>query len=264
MKQLFKIFISIVFFVCLGILLSGCHSASPVEFKPGPDFILRAGVAPRPPFVYRNEKKQLAGLDIVLLKLLAEKNDLKLEISEYPMHEIIFALRRGEIDLIAGGFTAAEIKTNFLTPCAHHMKTGQRVIVNNEVAPFITLKEQLDNDKVTIFTVAGSTSAEKVEEIFPNAASVSLKNSENCLKKIKNGKGNVFMLDASDAQFIANDKDSGTALVLGVLSEENIAWATRRKEKKWQEYLNKFMLSLRKNGKLTEIIETTDAESINQ
>lgn len=228
------------------------------------DFIMRTGVAIRPPFVFKGENGQYDGLEIALLTLLAEENNFKLEISEYPLNELMFALRRGEVDIIAAGYTTDEISANFFTPCAPHMKTGQRVLVNTEIAPFITDKAQLDNDKVTVYTVAGSASAEKVKEIFKEANTASLKDIASCIEKVKNGKGNIFLLSARDAAPLVTDKKSGLSIALGLLSEEEIVWGVRRKEDRWKYFLNNYIKSLQQEGRLNEIIEKTKADQINK
>ena len=248
----------------MGVMLVSCLTTPPPEPSPEKDFIVRAGVAIRPPFVFKNDKNEYDGLDVALLKLLVAENNFMLEIREYPLNELIFALRRGEVDIIAAGYTADEITANFFTPCAPHMKTGQRIIVNDEIAPFITDRSQLDNDKITVYTVVGSTSAAKAKEIFSDAKTASLKDIASCVAKVKNGKGNICLLSAREAMPLAMDKKSGIAIVLGVFSDEDIVWGIRRKEDSWRTFLNNYMHSLKGEGKLQEIIEKTKADKINQ
>jgi ABC-type amino acid transport substrate-binding protein len=264
MKKVFKISMYTLTLSLICIIISGCSTLLPEAPSPKKNFIIRTGVAIRPPFVFQDKNKELNGLDIALLKLLAEENNFRLEISKYPLNELMFALRRGAVDLIASGYTKDEISANFFTPCAPYMKTGQRVIVNDEIAPFITDKSQLDNDKVTVYTVVGSTSADKVKEIFTEAKTVSLKDIASCVAKVKKGKGNIFLLLARDAMPLVADKKSRLAIVLGVLSEEEIVWGIRRKEDKWRDFFNNYMTSLKREGRLKEIIEKTNATQINE
>lgn len=259
-----NIFILMLAFACF--CLAGCQWLFPEEMaipkKPEDKELLRVGIAVRPPFIEKNDQGEFTGLEIELLKLLAEKENFKLELVEYPMQELIFAVRRGEADIIAAGFTEQELENSFLSPCARHLKTGQRIIANEELAPFITEKSQLNNDKVTIYTVAGTTAAAKVKEIFPDAENVSLKNIGSCIKKILRGKGNVVMLDARDAP-PAIAEPMGLEMVLGVLTDEHIAWGVRRKEKARKKQFDTFMDSLRNSGQLQQIIGSTNANDIN-
>jgi glutamate transport system substrate-binding protein len=245
-------------------LVTGCNvpeSAVPVPEK---EVFLHAGVAIRPPFVFRDESQGLCGSDVELLKLLAASKRYRLEITEYPLSELVFALRRGEIDIIAAGFTERELTELFISPCGFYMKTGQRVLINSELAPFINSKSQLDNSRITVYTVAGSSGAEQVKNIFPSAESVSLKNASACIEKVKTGKGNIFLLDARDAIPQASEKDSGLAPVLGLLSDEVIAWGVRRKEVELRNNINDFIEIAKKSGDLQKIIDDTKVESINR
>lgn len=268
MKSLGKINFSIFALLVFCLLLAGCQwfasQPPPKVEKIDKNTLLRVGVAIRPPFVIKDEKKQLSGLDIELLELLSQEKGFKLELVEYPLEELVFAVRRGEVDIIAAGFTEQELEDRFLTPCAKHLKTGQRVIANAEIAPFITDKSQLNNEKVTIYTVVGTTATEKANEVFPDAEHASLKDTRTCIKKTLGGKGNVFMLEARDAHPIVADPKLGLSLVLGVLSDEHIAWGIRRKEKERCKQLDEFMQSLRNSGQLQQVIEKTKANKINQ
>lgn len=250
------------------IVLAGCNllmQPDPtLEIPPAKKGLVRVGYALRPPFVIKDKEKQLSGLEIDLLKLLAQQQGYELEFLEYPLNELVFAVRRGEVDLMTAGFTEREIAELFLSPAGAYMQTGQRVIVNADIAPYITDKSQLDNNKIRVYTVAGSPAAEQVEIIFPNTETISLKNSANCIKKVIGGRGNIFVLNARDAAPIIADSDSGLALVLGLLSQEKLAWGVRRKEKKWREELDRFIDAMRQSGKLQELIDKHRADAINK
>lgn len=234
------------------------------EVIPARNGLVRVGYAIRPPFVRRNKEKQLSGLEIDLLRLLAEKKGYELKFIEYPLNELVFAVRRGEVDIMAAGFTEREIADLFLAPAGAHMETGQRVMVNADIAPYITDRAQLDNNKITVYTVAGSPASEQVEEIFPSAKTVSLKNTAACIKKVIGGKGNIFVLDARDASPLADNPEAGLTMVLGLLSQEKLAWGVRRKEKNWRKELDNFSAALRNNGELQKLIDKNHADAINK
>jgi len=254
---------NVIILFCLTLLIFGCSSnkknISPTkEIRP-----LRVGVFQRSPFVYRDKKGVFMGCDIELLKLFAEANKYKLEIIEYPLNEIIFAIRRGEVDIIAGGFTKAEIEDEFLTPVAPSVQTGQRVIMEAKLAPFITEEGQLNNSKITVYTIITAPAAKLASSIFPNAKNISLKDAKACIYKVKKGNGNIFLLDARDALPLVK-KDKSITLTLGTLSDEYIVWGTRRKDIERQKALDSFMKTLSKDGKLAEIIKNTNANEINK
>lgn len=259
----FKITKNIIILFCVTLLIFGCYSnkkniSATEEILP-----LRVGVFQRYPFVYRDKESNFAGCDIELLKLFAATNEYKLEIVEYPLNEIIFAIRRGEVDIIAGGFTKAEIEDEFLAPVAPSVKTGQRVIMDAKLAPFIMEQSQLNNSKITVYTIITAPAAKLASSIFPNAEHTSLKNAKACIKKVKKGIGNIFLLDARDALPLVA-KDNSITLTLGTLSDDRIVWGTRRKDIERQKSLDIFMKTLSKDGKLAEIIKTTNADEINK
>lgn len=258
-----------VFLIILAIGLTGCQllqmfSEPPPEIPPAKSGRVRIGYALRPPFVKMNKDKQLRGLEIDLLEILASQQGYELEFVEYPLNELVFAVRRGEVDLMAAGFTEREIAELFLAPAGGHMETGQRVMVNADIAPYITDRSQLDNNKITVYTVAGSPAAEQISEIFPSAKPVSLKNNAACIKKVIGGRGNIFVLNARDAAPISENPEAGLSMVLGLLSRERLAWGVRRKEKKWRAELDRFTKTMQENGELQRLIDENRADAINR
>lgn len=239
----------------LAIFLCGCISNKNTISDVKVLSPLKIGVFNRYPFVYRNKDNVITGSDIELLKLFSTKNNYDPNFIEYPSDEIIFAIRRGEIDIIAGGFTKSEMDEEFLASVAPNIKTGQRAIISAKLAPFITEKSQLNNNKVTVYTVITSPAAKFARKIFPDVNRYfSLKSVNACVKKVRGETGSILLLDARDAMPLVK-QDKSISLVLGMLSSESIVWGTKRKNKTLQESLNSFMTELSEKGKLQEIID---------
>jgi ABC-type amino acid transport substrate-binding protein len=262
-------------------LLQGCSTAREQgQLESEPDSILRVGLTlDLPLFVNKDKDGKLKGVEVDLLTRYAKKNNLLLDMSIYSRDELFFALRRGEIDIAAPSTTNTIISGNFLQPCAPHLKTGQRILVNSAVSMFIQNREQLNNKKITVLTAVGSTAANFARKIFPEAKLISLRDMKSCIKRALTDNGNIIMLDAGDAyilqskKFILNSPDSkkppqalNTKLkvVLPPLTDEEISWAVRRGDRKLRNSLDSFISDMKKNGKLTELIEQYNADIINE
>ena len=276
-----KVVVLLTWFVILMIGWSGCSTVKEtVSEPPDMDPILRVGFSPGPPqLLNAADENDLKGLEIDLITLFAKKNNYFLETSVYPRDELFFALRRGEIDIAVPAATDTIIAENFLLPCAPHLKTGQRILVNKAVSMFIKDREQLNNDKITVLTPVGSTSANFAKEVLPSAHNISLKDIKSCIRKTLTYNGNIMMLDAGDAwtlqskKFVFNPKEGTEAgekvqarlkVVLAPLTSEQIAWAVRNSDQERMKALNLFIQNLKKNGKLQEMIESHSADIINE
>ena len=266
--------------ISLILLLQGCASdKSETTDQVDQDAILRVGLTldAAPQLLKINKDNSTQGLEIDLITMFAKSKNYLLETSTYTPEELLFALRRGEIDIAIPASTDTYISDNFLQPCAAHLKTGQRILVNSAVSMFINNKDQLDNDKVTILTPVGSTSAIFAKKVIPNAHHISLKDLQSCIKKALTDNGNVIMLNADKAWVLnsrtfvlnANSKkqeklNSTLKIVLPPLTDEQISWAVRRDDQQRKKALNDFIEQLKKSGKLQEMIELNNADIINE
>jgi len=246
-----------------------------------PDALLRVGLANDVPLLSdKGSDAKLLGFEMNLLTQYARENKYILDTSLYSKDELFFALRRGEIDIAIAAVTDTVIAENFLLPSAPHLKTGQRVLVNDAVSMFIKDKDQLNNDEITVLTVVGSTAANFAKQLFPQAKRISLRDMKSCIKKALTDNGNIIMLDAGDAyilqskNFFLNSVPKGKEAkktvrvklkaVLPPLTNEQISWALRRGDKELQNSLNSFIENMKKSGKLKELIELYNADVINE
>jgi ABC-type amino acid transport substrate-binding protein len=204
-----------------------------------------------------------------LLKLLGKRRGVLLEVSEYQPEEILFALRRGEIDIAVPIMTDTEVNAEFLKPCARHLPTGRRVVVHKDIAPFITSLKQLDNAKVVVCSVAGTVSPDYARKIFKYARKASLKDSKSCVGMVSKGTGGVFLLGSVEAWRLfrspeSESKRTALRLVLRPLTKERLAWAVRRNDTTLAKALDEFAADAAKRGDLTKLIRKNKADGINK
>ncbi|NOY74886.1 MAG: transporter substrate-binding domain-containing protein [Kiritimatiellaeota bacterium] len=256
---------------CVGVKDDGSQKGQP----PFETQSLRVGVAVgKPPLAYRNAFGELVGSEVELIRRFGERRDIQLTLIEYDSGDIFIALRRGDIDIAVSAATEDEIASRFLAICAPHGRTGQRLVANAEIAPFIIDLKQIDNDNVRVYSVAGSASARFAKRFFKSADVASLESVEECVEKVLRDNGCVFLTDettafellkkrneprktaAEDAKTAEQNKKpvngggSGRqskpvlALVLGRLTDERIAWAVRRSDAKLKKMLDDFVVDL--------------------
>jgi len=101
---------------------------------------VRVGVALFTPWTIEDQAKQLSGFEIDVANKLAQDMGVEAKYSVYEWDDIIDALQRGEIDVIAGGMAitpARALKVNFSLPYAdsgvslitHTAKTFEWLVV---------------------------------------------------------------------------------------------------------------------------------------
>ena len=258
--------------ILLTIGFAGCvhQQQEAMPESPFTDTILRIGVTDGPKqLVGTDGKGNYTGLEIELLNILAKQSGCLPEFTKYSKEELIFALRRGEIDIAVPCATDAEIRDQFLLPCAPHLKTGQRIIAGASVAMYIKSPEQLNSADITVLTVADSVSANLAKSVFPAAEKISLRTAKMCLDRLKHKTGNVFMLDACRAYMVKKHFDNrkeeqAIKVILPPLTDEHICWALRRSDTARCTWLNNFINELRGKSILQDLIEKYNADIINR
>jgi membrane-bound lytic murein transglycosylase MltF len=234
----------------------------------------------RAPLAYKSALGGLAGAEIELIRKFTKTRDMRLTLSEYPKEDLFIALRRGDIDIAIPSATEEEIAARFLSPCAAHSETGQRLVANANVAPYITELKQIDNPNVRVYSVTGSTSARFAKKFFQAADVASLESIEQCVKKVLNDNGCLCLTDEVTANIllkkyneqssknsVSTNSSKGShetsdpkakqtlsshkpkiAFVLERLTNEKIAWAVSRTNKTLKKSLNDFFKKLEEGG----------------
>lgn len=268
-------------------LLAFCHGCGSVaesvprdsrESETAKKTTLNVGVlSDRHPLAYRSALGGLAGSEIELIRRFAKMRGVRLNLAEYQKEDLFIALRRGDVEIAIPATTEGEITVRFLASCAAHAKTGQRLVANADIAPFITELKQIDNPNVRVYTVTGSNSARFAKRFFKAADVASLENIEKCVNKVLSDNGCVYLTDETTANILLkkhNEQPLKTAIpantskgshkttdksaekkqktkiafVLGRLTNEKIAWAVSRSNKTLKKSLDDFITNLGKAG----------------
>ena len=260
-------FFSIAFIFVFSLV--SCVASAPggkgVDEIPGIEKIIKVGFSVRVPQLAAENNGKRGGLEIDLINYFAEKYNFIVELSQYQQGELLFALRRGEIDIAIPSATDAEIKENFLLPCAKHLRTGQRILVNKKVSLFIKDLSQVNCDDITVNTVASSPSAEYAKKILPLCRQASYADLQSCIKKTAKNTSNIILLNPVDsAVLLASGAGGDLKAVLSPQGEEYICWAVRRSDSDWKKMLDEFAEIAKKDGVIKNLIDKNDADVINR
>jgi polar amino acid transport system substrate-binding protein len=211
---------------------------------------LRVGVAEFVPWTLKNKKGELIGFEIDVAKKIARDMNVKPEFKVYVWEDIIPALQKGEIDIIAGGMAitpARALKLNFSRPLA---KAGVGLATNTSMTFEIESLQQLDSQDIVVSTVKDTFAASVSETLFANAKVKLFATRDAAEKEILEGRAHVYLASMPEAQFLVLKHASvvdmpmteplvGNSEALAVKKGEQQflnflnAWVTARKSDKW-------------------------------
>jgi len=160
---------------------------------------LRIGVSLFVPWTMEDESGQLSGYEIDVSKKLAQDMSVKPKFVVYKWEDIIPALRKGEIDIIAGGMAitpARALKINFSNPYAD---SGISIATNTKMTRDIKSLEELNQENIIISCVSESVLHELANRLFDKANVKAFNTAEEATKAVMEGESSRLCSNISTA-----------------------------------------------------------------
>ena len=164
---------------------------------------IRVGVAEFAPWTMKSESGELIGFEIDLARKLAKDMGVKPEFKVYDWEEIIPALQRGEIDIIAGGMAitpARALQVEFSRPTA---ESGIGLCTNTAMTQDFNTFEELNNGKVLIATVENAHAVDVAEVLFDRANVKTFATAEIAEKEVLEGRAHAYLAGMPHVRFLA-------------------------------------------------------------
>lgn len=190
--------IASIFILAMSITtVSAQGSASPVLQRIAESKTLRVGMtSEQPPFNVTNRDGKIIGMDVDLAGLLAASMEVKLEIVEMPFAELIPALEEGKVDLVLSGMTSTlqrNLRVPFVGP---YYISGKSLLTKSDTIAKIQSAEEMNNERLTIAALGGSTSELFVKNTLPNPKLTLTKSLEEAIRLLRTGEVDAVVADS--------------------------------------------------------------------
>ena len=179
-------------FVCLGL----ASAQSPVL-----DRILQSGelkVATsghQPPFNAISKDGRLMGLEIDLMRALAEAMNVNLNLTTMPFPDLLPALKEGKVDMVLSGLSITPQRIKEFAFVGPYVLSGKSVLTDSATLINMKTPRDLDKPELTLVALEGSTSADYARRIAPQAKLVTTPNYDEAVKMILNHEANAMIAD---------------------------------------------------------------------
>lgn len=217
---------------------------------------LRVGMEPGyMPFEMRNKKGEVVGFDVDVAKVMAKAMGVELEIVPTAWDGIIPALLTDKFDIIMSGMTVTperNLQVNFADPV---IVAGLTVLVHKKHKDEVSSYRDLNDPKYTIATKLGVT-ADYATKRYMSRANIKLFETESdAAVEVMNGKADAFVYDLPfNVIYVAQNGDN-----LYHLDEpftyEPLAWAVRKGDPDFINWLNNFLKQIRGDGTYDRIYQ---------
>jgi polar amino acid transport system substrate-binding protein len=218
---------------------------------------LRVGMEPGyMPFELMNQKGEIIGFDVDMAKRMAAAMKVELELVSTAWDGIIPALLTDKFDIIMSGMTLTQernLSVNFASP---YILIGQSILLKKELAGTVKSYKDLNNAKLTIASKLGTTGEQATKKMIPDAKYISYETEQEGVMELVNGKIDAFIYDLPFNAIAVNQKGQGKIVHLSEpFTKEPLAWAIRRGDADFLNWLNNFMEQVKYDGVYDKIYQ---------
>ena len=150
----------------------------------------------QPPFNVTSRDGRIIGMDVDLAGLLATAMGVQLEVVELPFAELIPALEEGKVDIVMSGMTATlqrNLRVPFVGP---YYISGKSLLTRSETIASIKSAQEMDNERLRIAALAGSTSELYVKSTLSKPKLTSTKTLEEAIRLLRTGEVDAVVADS--------------------------------------------------------------------
>ena len=176
---------------------------------------------------------------------------------------IIPSLSLGRCDIIISGMSVTEerlLKVDFSDP---YMEVGQTVLLSKKLAGEVTSYGDLNDAKYTVASKPGTTGEDAVKRFLPEATYQPFDTEAGAAAAVLEGTVDAFVYDRPyHATYVAMHGSENVVFLDEPFTDEAIAFAVRKNDPDFLNWLNSFLQKLRSDGRYDKIyrkwFESTD------
>ncbi len=157
---------------------------------------LRVGMtANQPPFTMKAIDGSVIGYEVDLAIMLAEVMGVKLKIVEIPFPELLDALEAGKVDIVMSGMTMTFKRNMRVAFAGPYLLSGKSILTKSAAISETKSSEDLNNDKIKMVALKGSTSESYINSDVPEADLVLADSYDDALNKLESGEVSILVAD---------------------------------------------------------------------
>lgn len=186
----------LVLALCVPCLERGQALAGPVLERALGAGVLRVGItADNPPLAFISRSGEPMGYEVDLARLAASAMGVKIELTPMRFDELMPALSAGRVDLAIGAVTMTPQRNARHMLVGPYLVTGQSILTTQRVLG--QMQEEFDHQSpdLVIAAARGTTSADTVRELFPQARLLEMDDQEQGLKALLDRRVDALVAD---------------------------------------------------------------------
>lgn len=206
-----------------------------------------------PPFEFKSETGELAGVSIDMGKALGDYLGRPVEFRNIAFDGLITALQTRSIDIIISSMTANEERRKSLDFSAPYVTTGICLLVPKNST--LTSAEELKQGKRRVVTKIATTGEQWARAHLPNADIVALDSDPACVLEISQGSADAWVYDQISVMNYALANPDSTKALLSPIRVEAWAVGLRHGEEALRDKISSFIAKFRAEGGFDKVAD---------
>ena len=210
------------------------------------------------PFEMQDEKGNIVGFDVDIAyemgkAIFGKGGEKKVKLINTAWEGIIPSLMTHKFDIIMSGMTVLQsrnLKVNFCDPVYY---IGQCLLINKKDKDKYKSYKDLNKKGIVVTSKLGVTGAFTAEKLMPKATLRLFKSEAEGALQVANGLADAFVYDEPQVRVNAAKYKDTTLGIFEPLTYEPLAWAIRKGDPDFLNWLNNFLRQLRGDGRWDQI-----------
>ena len=210
------------------------------------------------PFEMQDEKGNIVGFDVDMAyelgkAIFGKGGEKKVVIMNTAWEGIIPSLMTHKFDIIMAGMTVLQsrnLKVNF---CEPYYYIGQCLLINKKDKDKYKSYKDLNKKGIIVTSKLGVTGAFTAERLMPNAELRLFKTEAEGALQVANGLADAYIYDEPQVRVFAAKYKDTTIGLFEPLTYEPLAWAIRKGDPDFLNFLNNFLRQVRGDGRWDQL-----------
>jgi polar amino acid transport system substrate-binding protein len=216
---------------------------------------LRVGMSgEQPPLNMTARNGELIGLEVALVRVLAQSMGVRAVLVQRPFGELLDALDAGEVDIVVSGMAITPERSERVALVGPYYTSGKALLTRSESLAAVQVPDDLNRPGLEIAALEGSTSEAFVRQSLPEVELVTAKRLEDGVRMVIDGQVDALLADQETCQFaVLRHSEAGLHASAQAFTVEPMGIAVPQDQPHLASLLQSYLTALANTGRLQKL-----------
>lgn len=217
--------------------------------------VLRVGMSgEQPPLNMTARNGELIGLEVALVRVLAQSMGVRAELVQAPFGKLLDELDAGNMDIVMSGMTITPERSARVAMVGPYYTSGKALLTKSESLAAVQIPEDLNSPRLSFAALEGSTSEAFARQSLPNAKLVLAERLDEGIRMVLDDEVDALVADKETGHFAAlRYPEAGLHASTQVFTLEPMGIAVPQDQPHLANLLQSYLTALANTGTLEKV-----------